>query len=200
MDKSIFAFETERLLVRPLQEADKEYYLALVMDVSTFSPALKNSPVVGDFMWDQDIDSEDDVALAVFLKTTCAFVARASFQHIDTGSVEFGFDVVSEYRNLGIATELCKGMIRKSAEVIKGKKIFIWTGVDNAACRRVIEKCGGVFQRYEPTLDAEIDATMMRYLEALEGPTEEQKHQMEEKRRFIEENKEGICRYRFACA
>lgn len=67
-----------------------------------------------------------------------------------------GYCVVPDYRGQGIATQ----MLKMSLPVCAGlglEKILVTCDVDNVASRKVIEKCGGIFEciTNEPTLEVQ---------------------------------------------
>lgn len=58
------------------------------------------------------------------------------------GSVELGYEIASDYRNRGFATEMTNGLIENAFEDKRVKTIVAHTlGQDNASTR-VLEKCG----------------------------------------------------------
>lgn len=131
------------------------------------------------------------------MKTNDKMVASCSFQGYVGDSVELGFDVEEQYRKQGIATELVQGMLRTVSTVFSGKPVMIRTNVTNTACRRVAEKCGGVFSGYEPTLAAKAIARLMESYGNKPTDDEELLEMRQRNAEFIEENKKGVCVYRF---
>ena len=196
MNKPLIYFETDHLYVRSIQEKDKEYYMTLRRDTSSIAQAYTVLPEFCDIEWDNELNSTEDIYLAVFLKENGTFVASASYQGFNTDSIEIGFDVVKEYRNQGIGTELIFGMLKEERSVFCEKKILIKTEINNIACRRVIEKCGGVFCGYEPTMVAKAIESLMKSIETEELDTQEWRRKKEENAQFLEENKESVCIYR----
>lgn len=83
----------------------------------------------------------------MFRKADGVFVASASIQNFDEDVVELGYDVVAEYRNPGIATELVRAFIVESHSLFNESKVVIRVNNDNEASKRVAEKCGGKFYR-----------------------------------------------------
>ena len=111
MDKPKIAFETERLIVRSIEEADKEAYMDLRAATSKFASVYEEVPGYRDREWDHELNSEEEIYLAAFLKDGNSLAAISSFQNIGSDTIEFGFDVWEQYRNQGLATELIRGMI-----------------------------------------------------------------------------------------
>ncbi len=162
MEKPHISFETERLCVRNVLEADKGLFMALRKETSRIAPIYAVFPAFGEVEWEGELNGERDVFLSVFLKENGAFVASASFQEIDTNDVELGFDVVKERRNQGIATELVKGMLKEARSRWPEKGVFARTGAENAACRKVLENCGGAFAGYVQSPEAQLASVLGR--------------------------------------
>ncbi len=196
MEKPRISFFTDRLYVRSVEESDKEKYMDLREATSSLASAYKSFPGFRDHEWEGEFNSPNEIYVAVFLKDSQDLVASASFQKFDTDTIEFGFDVAEAYRNQGIATELIKGMIQTEHTLFPGKPFVIRTDVDNAACRRVAEKCGGYLTGYEPTLAAKAIATLMESYGNKPTDDEELIQMRKKNAEFIEENKEGVCVYR----
>ena len=110
-DKPIIDFETERLHIRSVQECDKEAYIALRIQNSMTPKAYEKIPGFRDYEWESELNGDGDLFLSVFLKPEELFVASASIQHYKKPAIEIGYDVVKEYQNRGIATELIKGLV-----------------------------------------------------------------------------------------
>ena len=165
MEKPIIKFETERLFVRSVQEKDKEYSMALRVGNSEISDAYNSSPGFCDMEWNHELTSRDDIFLSAFLKETGRFIASGSIQKFKTNTIEFGFDVLAEYRNRGVAAELVNGMLQVVRTQFPGRSVRIRTRRENAACRRVAEKCGGVLTEYEAD---PWELAILRLIETLE--------------------------------
>lgn len=196
MGNMTISFFTDRLYVRSVEKTDKEKYMNLRETTSPFARTYKSLPGFREDEWERELNSQSAIFVAAFLKDSSELVASASFQNIDTDTIEFGFDVFEAYRNQDIATELMKGMIQTAHALFPGKNFVIRTDVTNAACRRVAEKCGGILTGYEPTFAAKVVmASMKLYGNKLAGD-EDQAKLRTKSAEFIEKNKEGVCVYR----
>lgn len=125
--KPIINFETDNMFVRSIEETDKKPYMDLRVSTSEIATAYTEFPGFRDKEWEGELNNADDIFCAAFLKKNKEFVACCSFQKFDTDMIELGFDVKKEYRNLGIATELLKGMLQTAADVFPGKPVMAYT-------------------------------------------------------------------------
>lgn len=198
MEKPRISFETERLIVRSIEDADQEYYMDLRAETSELAAAYQTLPGFREKEWDTELNGTDDIYMAAFLKEDSTFVASCSFQNYVGDVLELGYDVVAEYRNRGIATELVNGMLVTAFSVFAGKPALIKTKSSNQACRRVAEKCGGEFKGYEETPAAKAIASMMQELREKDPEDETFKKLQKENEAFLEESKDGVCIYTFS--
>ncbi|MBE5859284.1 MAG: GNAT family N-acetyltransferase [Butyrivibrio sp.] len=187
--KPYIEFETERLNIRSSVEADKESGVALKAQI--------NDAVGDEFEygylqdeWDTDFEDDRNICLSVFLKNDGTFVADAAFQNYQSPEVELAYGVLEAYRNQGIATEIVQGLIKKSHEIFKDKKVIIGANKDNFASRRVIEKCGGVLREYE-------DSLLSQRFALVYGEPGDKGYEYNSKgvRDIIEEGKNSVCIY-----
>lgn len=161
------------------------------------SKAYEVFPKLIDNVWKSELNSHDEIYLSIFLKENNTLVVSASFQKFALDTIEFGFDVVERYRNQGIATELVKGMLRVMRTVFHGRGTIIKTDKMNGACRKVAEKCGGIFTGYEPTFAARAFASL---IESFGNESTGKEKWIQIRKRYyeyIEENKDVVCVYYF---
>lgn len=192
MDRPKIEAETERLIIRPVMERDKDAYMSLRASVSDLALAYKALPGFSDYEWESELRSEDSLHFSIFQKTDGAFVASASIQDYQKKTVELGYDVVEEYRNLGYATELTKALIEKVHDLFPKAKISVKMRKDNEPSKRVAEKCGGVFAGYEDTI---VSRTTKKTLANCDGESAEDEKKREELQKVIEEGKNGVLVY-----
>ena len=197
MEKPKINFETDRLWVRSIVEADKEAYMNLRVSSSGIAAAYVILPGFRDTEWENELNCPNEVYCAAFLKENQEFVACCSFQKFDTDTIELGLDVVEECRSQGIATELLKGMLKTVHDVFPGKSVKACTNVENTACRRMIEKCGGIHSGREPSPQANALASLFASIEKRGLDDEYVKNMQPTVLKFIDDYKEGICVYKF---
>ncbi|MCR4657806.1 MAG: GNAT family N-acetyltransferase [Lachnospiraceae bacterium] len=106
MGKPYLDFETERLHIRTVSEADRDAYMSLRVGNSTISVAYSAISGFEDFEWESELNDEKDIYLSVFIKDEEIFIASASLQDYQSDTIEMGYDVVEGYRNHGHATEI----------------------------------------------------------------------------------------------
>lgn len=197
MDKPIIHFDTERLHVRSVEESDKEAYMDLRVETSEIAQAYQTLPGFRDREWNGELNSQKDIFLSVFLKKNDVLIASASFQNYESDCIELGFDVTERYRKQGIATELVQGMLEIVSTLFPGKTVSIKTNVTNSACRRVAEKCGGVFSGYEPNRAAMAMETLLESFGNKPTDNKELQAMRMASAEYIKENKETVCVYIF---
>lgn len=191
MNKSFLLFETDRLIIRPLQESDKDYYMALRIETSDIRQAYETMPEFREYEWEKEFEGDGDASFCIFLKPDRIFVGSCSYQNFKSDTVELGIDLVKEHRNKGIGTEVVNGLVRKAGELFPGKSIILRTNANNVLCRRVAEKCGATLSKYEPSLTAQVMAKLLEITDEMDSES------LAKNKEYIEENKEGLCVYTF---
>lgn len=192
MDRPKIEAETDRLIIRPVMECDKDAYMFLRASVSDLALAYKALPGFSDYEWESELEGEDSLHFSVFQKTDGRFVASASIQDYQRETVELGYDVVEGYRNLGYATEIAKSLMEKVHDLFPEAKILVKMRKDNEASKRVAEKCGGVFAGYEDTI---VSKTTKKALANCDGESARDEKKREELQRVIEKGKNGVLVY-----
>ena len=191
LDRPIIDFETDRLHIRTVCEADRDAYMSLRVNNSDLSTAYSIIPGFEDYEWESELQGNGDIYLSVFLKPDETFIASASIQGYQTEIVELGYDVVEEYRNQGFATEIVEGLRSETRRIRPDAEIIIRINKDNEASKRVAEKCGGKFKRYE-------DSVVSRML-ASEIKEKSNNKEMNEIRlkmaELVESGKDAVCVY-----
>lgn len=139
--------ETERLIIKTLCEEDRLAYMSLRKQSSDIAVAYEMFPEFNNYEWEAELNSEVDIYLSVFRKVDGIFVASASIQDFNEEVVELGYDVVNEYRNQGIATEIVIALVAEAHRLFNESKVVIRVNNDNDASKRVVEKCGGKFYK-----------------------------------------------------
>ncbi len=138
--------ETEQLLIRPFRDADFPAFFALLD-----SPELPDwgiqRPCARSFFESQIenariMDAQGGACLGLFEKSTGALVGAAGVRRRDLGEAEVFLFLLPEYRRRGCATEACRAATDWALARFSLKRIICTASADDAASRRVLEKCG----------------------------------------------------------
>lgn len=194
VEKLFIDFETDRLHVRSVMEADKDNYMSLRIKNSNMSMAYSVMPGFTDYEWEGELNGEDDIHLSVFLKPDEMFVASASIQNYREKTVELGYDVKEDYRNTGIATELIKGLLAEVHRLLSESKVIIRADHENDASKRVAEKCGGILIRREDSFACRMFTSTKEALEKA-GKDFEQSDNYKDMKELMEKGKDSVCVY-----
>lgn len=142
------AFETERLSVGRLNEADREDYFRCISHdrkvLETFICRYCESPEEFDFA----PYLKNESLFAVRLKETGRLIGIILYFDEKDGSCEIGYGIGSEYWNRGYATEAAKGFIDYCFREKGFRRIYASFFTGNEASRRVMEKCGMTYDRF----------------------------------------------------
>lgn len=194
VEKPIIDFETERLHIRSVMEADKDDYMSLRVKNSNISMAYSVMPGFTDYEWEGELNGEDDIHLSVFIKPDEVFVASASIQNYKEKTVELGYDVKDDYRNTGIATEIVKGLLAEVHRLCSESKVIIRADHENDASKRVAEKCGGILIRREDSFACRMFSSTKEVLEKA-GKDFEQSDNYKDMKELMEKGKDSVCVY-----
>lgn len=147
MEKRI---ETERLLLRPLEQRDAADVFEWVSDpiVNRFMPYALYDNIGQVEQWIASIKDEDNIF---------AFCLKDTGKVIGSGDVGFdgeknmfhlGYNLNRAFWGNGYATEAARGMIRWAHTECGARNFFTQHANANTASRNVILKCGFQFEHY----------------------------------------------------
>ena len=149
-------FQTQRLEIRPITQADKE----AVLDLMT------NEIVARTYMLPAFQSREEAEPMFLRLVKMCAdesryvagvyldgqFIGMMNDTEVKDGQIEMGYAYLPAYYNRGYATEAFAGAIRYLLD--HGfDTVLAGAFSQNAASLRVMEKCGMVRQNYTEDID-----------------------------------------------
>lgn len=143
--------ETERLVIDPVKESDKEDYFHNVSHdkkvLETF--ICRYAETIDDFDITPYVGKES--LFAIRLKKTGRLIGIIDyFAEEDDGSCEIGYGIGSEYWGRGFATEAAKRFIEYCFDEKGFHTVYASFFTGNDASRRVMEKCGMTFCRFSP--------------------------------------------------
>ncbi|MDX1945405.1 MAG: GNAT family N-acetyltransferase [Pirellulaceae bacterium] len=155
MESAVAKFETARLLAQRLEESDYADYQRLGQE-----PRVR-AWLGGKLLTDGEVrqtlaDSENHWQTHGFGIWTLrelasgAFVGRVGLRHCrveGTPEVELLYTLLPEFWNRGFATEVSREVLRIGLLVLQLPTIVAYTQPHNLASRRVMEKCGLVYER-----------------------------------------------------
>lgn len=193
-EKPFIDFETDHLYIRNVAEEDKDDYMSLRVNNSNISMAYSIIPDFTDFEWNGELNGQDDIYFSVFRKPDKSFVASASIQNYREETAELGYDVKEGYRNMGIATELIKGLLAEFHRLLPDTKVIIRADHENDASRRVAEKCGGTLIRMEDSFAYRIFSATKKSLEEA-GKDIDQSDSYNDMRELMEKGKNSVYVY-----
>jgi len=162
-------FETERLLLRPLELSDAEAMFAM-----------DNNPIVHKYLWQQPTQTIEETIkvieyvqrqyaenkigrFATILKETGEFIGWTGIKfvndHVENGNTNFydyGYRLNEKFWNKGYATEATKFWLDYGFKEMKIDKMNAYTHAENGASNRVLSKCGMKLMEDYPDKDGVI--------------------------------------------
>ncbi|WP_297098786.1 GNAT family N-acetyltransferase [uncultured Draconibacterium sp.] len=141
-------FETERLAVRRLEPADKEYFAELFTDPKVLAPipqkAFTESEINDRFTKSMrltlnDIDKQK-CACGIFEKGNTKMIGLALFLLNENNENELGYRVRPKYWGKGFGTEIAIGMLEFYFDVLNIKKVTADVNIGNTASVKILDK------------------------------------------------------------
>lgn len=140
--------ETERLLLRLMQETDLDALLLIFTDVKVMA-AFHHPPFTHEQMtrWLQrNLDHQNQYGYGLFsviLKETGELIGDCGLEQMDDmHAAELGYDFRSEFWNQGFATEAAVAVRDYAFEVLRLPRLISLIRVGNLRSKRVAEKVG----------------------------------------------------------
>lgn len=155
--------ETERLIIDPLRESDREdYFYNISHDKKVLETFIcRYAESLDDFDFSGYLSNES--ISAIRLKETGRLIGIILYFDNDGESCEIGYGIGSDHWNCGYVTEAVRAYIDYCFGVLGVKKVLASFFTGNDASRCVMEKCGMTFDHFSPKeltyLDVERDLT-----------------------------------------
>ena len=142
--------ETERLIIDRLKETDKEdYFYNISHDKKVLQTFIcRYAETLEEFDFSSYL--ANDTLFAVRLKETGRLIGILVCFDENGASCELGYGIGSRYWKNGYATEAVKRFIEYCFEEKGLKTVYASFFTNNAASRRVMEKCGMTCDRFSP--------------------------------------------------
>ena len=155
--------ETERLIIDPVREEDKEDYFNNISHdrkvLETFVCRYAETLEAFDF---SSYPGREDL-FAIRLKDTGRLIGIILYFDEKDGACEIGYGIGSAYWNRGFTTEAVKSFLEYLQRVKGIRTVYASYFTGNDASRRVMEKCGMVYSHFSEKelryLGAERDLT-----------------------------------------
>jgi|GEM_PF-2316821 len=140
-------FETDRLSVRPLTDADLLGYTEMQSDPEvmhyTLSNAMDASACRTDLthvMQQYDMPGNALRILAVTRKSDHHWMGTCILSEKEPGVLEAGYRLRREFWQQGYGTEVFEGLLHHAFVVMKSDRVVAETDIRNTASRKIIEK------------------------------------------------------------
>ena len=151
--------ETNRLLLRPMTDADVDAVFALRSDADVMRYIREPQVRAEAERWVKLVSSKwesDGVGLcAVILKETNELIGWCGLWILaETGEREVGYAIAKNYWKQGFAAEAAEGSLEYGFTKLKLPKIVACANPDNTGSRRVMEKIGMTFDHIGCITDA----------------------------------------------
>jgi RimJ/RimL family protein N-acetyltransferase len=140
-------FETERLIVRPIDERDIDEIFAMRSDSEVMRFIREPQNREESISWVKLVSSRWETEQIGF----CALIEKSSNEFVgwcgiwqlqETGEFEIGYAVGRRFWGKGFATEAALKFLQYAFEKLKSEKIVAVAQPENAGSRRVMEKLG----------------------------------------------------------
>lgn len=145
--------ETSRLWLRPFEEGDAEAMFSNWAKDPEVTKWLTWNPhgsveATKSFVrkWIEDYGKEETIRFAIVLKDENELIGSIDVVSYDEGVPEIGYCLAKRYWNKGYMTESCRRVLAYLKE-LGYERVRIDAAVENLGSNRVIQKCGGVFQK-----------------------------------------------------
>ena len=142
--------ETERLVIDPVRESDKEDYFHNISHdkrvLETF--ICRYAETLEDFDFSSYPGRED--LFAIRLKDTGRLIGILVYADETKDSCEIGYGIGSAYWNKGYTTEAVRAFLRYLFTEKGFRTVYASYFVGNDASRRVMEKCGMTYHHDSP--------------------------------------------------
>lgn len=141
--------ETERLILRPLEEKDAADVFEWVGDpvVNRYMPYTLYQNVEQARAWICSITPQD-CEFAFVLKETGQVIGAGSIGLNDEGKYELGYNLNRAFWGQGFATEAARAMIDWAYDQLGARDFAASYATANAASGHVLRKCGFQFERF----------------------------------------------------
>jgi len=137
---------TDRLILRRLQEADREAYFDMMSNANVMNPIPR--PIMSreesDKSFDKhrvsDFTASDKIILATVRKDTKEFIGVSAFLTNDEGDPEIGYRLREQFWRVGFGTEIAHALIDYGFQKMKSDIITADCCSTNAGSKKILGK------------------------------------------------------------
>ena len=152
--KSIFSFETERLLFKKIESNDLNHLIHMDTDstvMNTLGGVRSAAQTAEGLQSNLNHWQEHGFgAWMVYLKQTDEWIGRSALRHVivdGKNEIEVAYALLPTFWNQGLATEIAKACIEIAFSAMQFEQIICFTSTTNKASQRVMEKAGFQYER-----------------------------------------------------
>ena len=130
---------------RRVEPRDKNLVMGVRTEIGDLAEFYRRNPDFMDYNWNLILKDENEVSMVVFQQPDNLFVGTCSFQGVQKGPLELGYDIVKEMRGKGIGTRMVGALFELAHTYFPARDIYVRIRKDNIASQRVAEKNGAKF-------------------------------------------------------
>jgi len=141
-------FETERLIVKSLEKADKELFVEMFTDPKILAgiPQKPFTEIEASERFDRNLSltvsnlKSQKCTCGIFEKRTTEMVGLALFLKNEHDESELGYRFREKFWNKGYGTETTKGMLAYYFNILKTEKVTADVNITNSASVKILNK------------------------------------------------------------
>ncbi len=140
---------TERLIIREIEEGDRENALRLLKESSMqwhASMSEEFNAVYNEACW-KEINSPETFNGMIFLRESGEFVGKICMQSVDKPLPELGIDIIKAHQNHGYAPEAIVAFCNWYSEKYGLKEVKVRVKKENTHSIHIFEKLGAEYLR-----------------------------------------------------
>lgn len=139
VNRSIFV-ETDRLILRMIQEADKEKYITLSYENSIMKSFFKDEQFIDD-LWSTFMQDNSFVC-SIFDKKIYEFIGYCSIKDMQKEVWEIAIEIKTDYHHMGYGTEALGAFLRKLSDSTHQHFFIARINYDNVVSQGLMRKIG----------------------------------------------------------
>ncbi|MEJ6615602.1 MAG: GNAT family N-acetyltransferase [Crocinitomicaceae bacterium] len=163
--KTAKIFDTERLVVRPLNVNDREDFFDMMGNPKVMNPIPREAMdrETSDQHFEKHLNSNtnsETKVWAIASKDDATFIGIAAFLKNNEKEDEIGYRIREKFWGIGYGTEIVKGLIDYGFNVLNVELITADVYAENVKSIKILDK---FFERYFEIYNSEDNCTDLRY-------------------------------------